>query len=120
MTLGVVCILAASSVQDSARVALARLRKFHIHNAHLSNERIASRLPKVWIVIALLMIAILGLAAWSWIDSTYVYEYVDDRGEKGTLPRIEAPRPPATPPPRSRHRYNAFAGLRSLYAYATG
>lgn len=57
----------------------------------------ASEYSTLAIAMGLFVIVLISVGLSSYANSVYIYAYTDEKGEKGLLPNIETPSPPATP-----------------------
>jgi diacylglycerol kinase len=57
-------------------------------------------------------LCLLPVAIWSFLDSTFLYQYQDAEGGDGVLPRVETPVGPATPSPKKPHPFRPFRAFR--------
>lgn len=98
-------------IHELFRVILERAKNPRVSQLRFFTSFLATQSPSSLVLPGVAIICLLSVIIWSFVDSTYLYEYRDDQGGEGVLPRIETPRYPAAPPPRKRHVLNPFTTL---------
>ncbi|KAF2796189.1 hypothetical protein K505DRAFT_323498 [Melanomma pulvis-pyrius CBS 109.77] len=98
-------------IDELFRVTLERATYPLVSQLRFFTSFLTTQSPSSLVLPGVAIICLLSVIIWSLVDSTYLYEYRDDQGGEGVLPRIEAPRYPAAPLPRKRHVLNPFTTL---------
>ncbi|KAF2262686.1 hypothetical protein CC78DRAFT_605737 [Lojkania enalia] len=102
-------------ILDLLKTAQACIKTMNLMTLYSKSAIIVKNQPTVVLILfGFLSICLLSFAAWSWVDSTYLYKYQGNQGEEGILPRIEIPETSSPPAPPASHYRTSFCPFKWL------